>query len=177
MYIGPGKPELRSDQFTDFEDDSLNILYLENDKNIAKHIYEFKPDSIVTITKDFTEFPELCNLSLEWRNKWISIDDINLKDETDLVTVGDTAYKVAMNNMLDNDVLRDMVSWFTPIYNTKEKLWNTYQSLQNQTNPYWEWVIVNDSTDGNKTISIAEQIAKSDPRVKLYDFLLRILPK
>ena len=29
MYIGPGKPELRSDQFTDFEDDSLNILYLE----------------------------------------------------------------------------------------------------------------------------------------------------
>lgn len=171
IYIGPGTPELISDQYTDFEDDTLNILHLQTDKDIAKHIYTFKPDSIVTVTKDYLEFPELCDLGLEVRNKWVSVDEIDLKDENSIKHVGNVAYSVAMQNMLTNDVLKDMVSWFTPIYNTGEKLYRTYESLKNQTNPYWEWVIVNDSTDGNKTISIAEELAEQDPRIKLYDFV------
>jgi glycosyltransferase involved in cell wall biosynthesis len=62
------------------------------------------------------------------------------------------------------------VSFFTPIYNTKEKLWKTYESVRNQTYPNWEWVIVNDSSDNGKTLKIALEIASQDFRVKVYDF-------
>jgi glycosyltransferase involved in cell wall biosynthesis len=63
-----------------------------------------------------------------------------------------------------------IVSFFTPIYNTKDKLWTTYDSVKNQTYPNWEWVIVNDSSDGGKTLKIALEIASQDHRVRVYDF-------
>lgn len=169
MYIGPGKPMLKSDQPVDWEDSDLNVLHLKNDNNISEHLYSFNPDAIITLTDDPLKVPELYNQGLEVRNKWFTASDIDSKES--LKKAGDAAYRVAMYNMLVNDVQKDMVSWFTPIYNTGERLRHTYQSLQNQTNPYWEWVLVNDSTDGNVTISIAEEIAKMDPRVKLYDFV------
>jgi len=77
-----------------------------------------------------------------------------------------------MNTMLDKNSLEDseMISYFTPIYNTGDKLYNTYASLVEQTYSNWEWVLVNDSTDGGRTLKIAEDIASKDPRVKVYDF-------
>jgi glycosyltransferase involved in cell wall biosynthesis len=74
--------------------------------------------------------------------------------------------------MLDINGLEDadMVSYFTPIYNIGNKLYNTYQSLLDQTYSNWEWVIVNDSTDGGRSLKVAEKIASKDPRVKVYDF-------
>jgi glycosyltransferase involved in cell wall biosynthesis len=74
-----------------------------------------------------------------------------------------------MENILKNDNSQ-LISYFTPAYNTKEVLYRTYKSLKEQTYNNWEWVIVNDSTDGGKTLKIAEDIAKNDPRVKVYDF-------
>jgi glycosyltransferase involved in cell wall biosynthesis len=74
-----------------------------------------------------------------------------------------------MNSILRSDY-DAVVSFFTPIYNTKEKLWTTYDSVKNQTFPNWEWVIVNDSSDGGKTLKIALEIASQDHRVKVYDF-------
>tara|TARA_B100000902_G_scaffold204965_1_gene195398 strand:+ start:8327 stop:10183 length:1857 start_codon:yes stop_codon:yes gene_type:complete len=166
LYVGPGKPDLKSNQFEEWEESSLNTLHVENDKGIASVITDFKPDSILTVSDDdITENPELCTMSLEIRNKWFNIKSLDSE-----ILAGDIAYGVAMNNMIENQVLKDYVSWFTPIYNTGKKLYRTYESLKNQTNPNWEWVLVNDSNDGSKTISIAEDIASSDPRVKLYDF-------
>jgi glycosyltransferase involved in cell wall biosynthesis len=42
--------------------------------------------------------------------------------------------------------------------------------MKSQVYSNWEWVLVNDSTDGGKTLRIAESIASKDPRVKVYDF-------
>ncbi len=166
LYVGPGKPKLKSKQFEEYEDSSLRVLHVENDKDIAKVISDFKPDSILTVSKDsMKENKELCGMSLEIRNKWFNVENAD-----DVVEAGNTAYHVAMNGMINNQVLENYVSWFTPIYNTGEKLRLTYQSLVSQTNPNWEWVLVNDSNDGHETISIAEEIASIDPRVKLYDF-------
>ena len=166
LYVGPGKPKLKSKQFEEYEDSSLRVLHVENDKDIAKVISDFKPDSILTVSKDsMKENKELCGMSLEIRNKWFNVESAD-----DVVEAGNTAYHVAMNGMINNQVLENYVSWFTPIYNTGEKLRLTYQSLVSQTNPNWEWVLVNDSNDGHETISIAEEIASIDPRVKLYDF-------
>jgi glycosyltransferase involved in cell wall biosynthesis len=61
----------------------------------------------------------------------------------------------------------ELVSVFTPIYNTGKKILRTYSSLVNQSYTNWEWVIVNDS-DNLETMNILKEF--NDPRIKIYDF-------
>jgi glycosyltransferase involved in cell wall biosynthesis len=63
-----------------------------------------------------------------------------------------------------------LISYFTPTYNTGVRLYETYQSLLNQTYQNWEWVIVDDSNDDGKTLQISKNIASLDHRVKVYSF-------
>ena len=167
LYISDDEPELKSLKILDYEDDSLEIKYLKSDENIAASLASFKPDVIITRGESWESFPELANMSLQFRRKWINLEkDVSIED------AGQIAYQCSMESMLNPDGLEDssMISYFTPIYNTGEKLFNTYQSLLEQTYGNWEWVLVNDSTDGGKTLKIAESIAAKDPRVRLYDF-------
>lgn len=62
---------------------------------------------------------------------------------------------------------KPVISVFTPLYNTKELLWQTYYSLKAQTFTFWEWVLLDDSTD-EETWKIASEIADQDNRVKLF---------
>lgn len=164
LYIGKTKPELKSIKYLSYEADELDVKYLETDKYCASYMRSFNPDAIITNGESWKEFPNLASLPLQFRKKWFNTDDMD--------NIGNTAYSVAMNSILDPSNLEDdqMISFFTPIYNTGEKLWNTYESVRDQTYSNWEWVLVNDSTDGGKTLKIAEQIALVDPRVKVYDF-------
>ena len=167
IYVGEGQPDLRSTKILSYEADELNVRYLEDDTEIVRNIAEFQPDAIVTKGESWRAFPDLANLPLQFRRKWI-----NLTEDKDVQEFGDAAYSVAMNSMLDPTNLDDqnLISFYTPIYNTGEKLWNTYASVARQTYRNWEWILVNDSTDGGKTLKIAEEIAANDPRVKVYDF-------
>ena len=139
-------------------------VHLEDDEDVVRVIAEFKPDSIITVGESFKSFPNLGALPLQFRRKWINIDN-----EEDLKKVGDIAYGVSEQAMLDPTNMNDesLISFFTPIYNTKEKLYETYESVARQTYSNWEWVLMNDSTDGGRTLKIAEDIAKNDPRVSL----------
>jgi O-antigen biosynthesis protein len=60
-----------------------------------------------------------------------------------------------------------LVSVFTASYKSKEKIQRPYRSLLNQTYPHWEWVIVDDSGDGDETY---RQFLHplDDPRVRRY---------
>ena len=167
LYIGEDEPSLKSLKILDYEDDNLDVKYLKTDKDIALSLASFKPDVIITRGESWENFPEMASMPLQFRRKWLNIQ----KEVTD-GDVGQTAYQCSMESMLNPDGLEDssMISYFTPIYNTGEKLHNTYQSLLDQTYVNWEWVLVNDSTDGGKTLKIAESIAAKDPRVRLYDF-------
>jgi len=162
MLINDFDIELKSNKFYDYEDDSLETINIRNDHDIVKNIAKHKPDSIITVSKDYREFKELCNQPLQIRSKWYNLEKI-------INNIGDIGYNCAMNNILVNDN-STLISYFTPIYNTGDILYRTYQSLKNQTYTNWEWVIVNDSTDNGKTLKIAEEISKNDYRVKLYDF-------
>ena len=163
LYIGEDTPQLKSIKYADYEDDSLIVRHVKNDDTINKDIVEFKPDSIISISQDyFNDYKNLCEKPVYVRNKWINLDEYESN-------VGEIAYNCAMHNMLRADY-DTTVSFFTPIYNTKEKLWKTYESVRNQTYPNWEWVIVNDSSDNGKTLKIALEIASQDFRVKVYDF-------
>jgi glycosyltransferase involved in cell wall biosynthesis len=167
LYIGDDKPELKSLKILDYEADNLEVLHLESDENIGEHLAAFKPDCIITREEHWAKFKNMASMPLQFRRKWI-----NLSKNDTIQNVGQIAYQCSMETMLNPDGLEDssMISYFTPVYNTGDKLFNTYQSLVNQTYNNWEWVIVNDSTDGGKTLKIAESIAAKDPRVRLYDF-------
>jgi glycosyltransferase involved in cell wall biosynthesis len=157
------KLDLKSNHFG-YESSNLNILQLKNDESIDKVLSTFNPDSIITIGENFSLFPNLCNKSLDFRKRWLHFNKIE-------DNLGDMSYKCANSYILDtSDTNTPLISFFTPIYNTGEKLWRTYESLRTQTYNNWEWCIVNDSTDSGFTLKIAESIAEQDCRVKLYDF-------
>lgn len=167
LYIGKDEPELKSFKVLHYEADNLEVKYLKSDENINIHISSFKPDCIITRGDSWEDFKVLASMPLQFRRKWI-----NIPENVSIQEVGQSAYQCSMYSMLSQDSLEDseMISYFTPIYNTGDKLWNTYKSLLEQTYTNWEWVLVNDSTDGGRTLKIAEKIASNDPRVKVYDF-------
>lgn len=162
LLINQYDKELKSNKFADYEEDGLDTLCLPNDIGIEDVLIKYNPDSIVTISDDWTNFPNLATQPLQVRNKWITLPEV---DEF----TGERAYHCAMENILINNTSQ-LISYFTPIYNTGNLLYRTYESLKSQTYTNWEWVIVNDSSDNGKTLKIAENIAKMDPRVKVYDF-------
>ncbi|MES2411895.1 MAG: glycosyltransferase family 2 protein [Bacteroidota bacterium] len=60
-----------------------------------------------------------------------------------------------------------LVSIITPTYNSEKFISATIQSVQNQTYPTWELIIIDDcSTD--KTVEIINRVVKSDSRIKLH---------
>lgn len=167
IYIGKDEPELKSLKILDYEADNLDVRYLKDDSNIVRELADFIPDVIISRGESFREFPKLASMPLQFRRKWMNITEDKTVEE-----VGQAAYQCSMVSMLDPNGLEDseMISYTTPIYNTGDKLYNTYQSLLDQTYSNWEWVLINDSTDGGRTLKIAQDIASRDPRVKVYDF-------
>jgi len=155
--------ELKSKKFTDYEDDRLNVKFIQ-DRDINVTLSEFNPDSIITIGKSFEEFTNLMKQPLDVRRRWIHSEEYG--DD-----LGNLGYLASMNYILNPDKSETpLISFFTPIYNIGNKLLRTYQSLREQTYDNWEWVVVNDSSDEGKTLKIAEKLAENDSRVKLYDF-------
>ena len=63
--------------------------------------------------------------------------------------------------------MNDLVSILIPTYNTEKFIRSTIESVQNQTYTNWEMILVDDaSTD--KTVSIIEEFAQKDSRIKLF---------
>lgn len=163
LYYGEGEPDLKSWKAADYESNELRVFHKTNDNNLSEDLYTINPDAILTCADDWSKFKNLASQPLDVRSRWIHMSDTNESS-------GESAYQCAMGYILNQNNPKDLVSYFTPIYNIGEKLRQTYQSLQNQTNYNWEWVLVNDSTDGGLTLKVAEDIAKGDNRVKVYDF-------
>jgi glycosyltransferase involved in cell wall biosynthesis len=155
--------ELQSNYISDYESTELNTLTIKDDTNIDRVIQDYNPDSIVTIGDTFENFPNLLNKSLDIRSRWIHFSEFE--------NIGDPSYLCATNWMMsDHDEKTPLISFFTPVYNTGDVLWRTYHSLKDQDYTNWEWVVVNDSSDGGLTLQIAEEISNIDCRVKVYDF-------
>ena len=156
--------ELKSNKYYDYEDDRMNVRFI-GDKEVVKELSEFDPDAILTIGEDPGQFTNLYKQHLDIRSRWIHSTDKNQNN------IGEIMYQCSMNYILGGgDKSQPLVSFFTPFFNTGEKLLRTYQSLKEQSYLNWEWVLVNDSNDGGKTLKIAEEIANNDTRVKVYDF-------
>ena len=62
--------------------------------------------------------------------------------------------------------MRKTVCFVTPTYNASFHLRECYESLKEQSNPNWDWVILNDMSNDD-TLKIACDIAKSDERQRV----------
>ena len=162
LFIGEQEPVLKSWKAADYESDDLRVLYKKNDSDLSETLKNWNPDCILTNSESWSDFKNLSSQPIDVRSRWIHLPNIDGSS-------GENAYQCSMSYILNYSQL-ELVSYFTPIYNLGEKLKQTYASLQNQTNNNWEWVLVNDSTDGGLTLKVAEELAKNDNRIKLYDF-------
>lgn len=62
---------------------------------------------------------------------------------------------------------KPLVSIVTPFFNAINYFMETYNSVLNQSFPFWEWIIVNDGSTEVNTIEFLEKIAISDNRIKI----------
>ncbi|MFN4198644.1 MAG: glycosyltransferase family 2 protein [Flavobacterium sp.] len=60
-----------------------------------------------------------------------------------------------------------LVSIITPTFNSAPYLRETYQSLQNQTYPHWEWLVIDDASRDN-SVEVLQELQQSDSRIKLF---------
>jgi glycosyltransferase involved in cell wall biosynthesis len=151
--------ELKSSKLASYESDELAVIRADN-HTALQEIIDKDPDAILTIG-DYTKYSSLLNLPPDFRLRWINLATHE--------KAGEVAYLCGMNYILSSSINQDLISVFTPIYNTGEKLIRTYTSMIEQTYVNWEWVLVDDSTD-SETTRIAEQLASVDPRVKVFNF-------
>lgn len=83
-----------------------------------------------------------------------------------------TDYNIpAMRPVFDTaDFHRPRVSYFTPLYNTPQKsIERTARTVLNQTNPNWEWVLVDDSSNAADAARLEKYFASiGDDRIKYY---------
>lgn len=63
----------------------------------------------------------------------------------------------------------DLVSIYTPTYNTGELIYKAYDSIKKQTYTSWEWIICDDGSNP-KTRKFLAKIAAEDKRVKVFYF-------
>jgi glycosyltransferase involved in cell wall biosynthesis len=167
LYIGDNQPIIKTSNIAEWEANELNVKYTINDNNIVEDLVSFKPDCIITNNDNgWEKYPNMASMPISFRKKWIHTTS------NDLDYLGDIGYNTSMFNILEDANLKDeeLISFITPVYNTGDKIITTYNSLVEQTYNNWEWVLVNDSTDGGKTLKIIESISKKDPRVVIYDF-------
>ena len=159
LYIGEGKPELKSNVHLGYEDTSLNVDYA-TPKDLVWSDYKFDEyDSIISVGGKWEDIPVLPHESPIIRRRWMHLD----KED------GEVAYNVAMNYILTNDIPK--VSLFTPAYKTPiARLERLFESIRNQTSDSWEWVIVNDSPKDKRLSEYLELISSIDPRIKVFTF-------
>ena len=60
-----------------------------------------------------------------------------------------------------------LISIITPYYNGGKYIEQTYRCVENQTFPWFEWIIVDDGSTEQRSLEILDKLAKSDPRIRV----------
>ncbi|NLC73384.1 MAG: glycosyltransferase [Ruminococcaceae bacterium] len=72
-----------------------------------------------------------------------------------------------INNIYDKIIATPLVSIVTPYYNGSKYLEQTFNSVQNQTFPWFEWIIVNDGSTGAEDVELLSILSKQDARIRV----------
>lgn len=133
--------------------DIVKVYSFPNFDNFESNYNEYDPDIIVIFGQQFHTNIDSINYRLHFMDEIV--------DDTILANV-----VVCQSTFRNSAGIRPMFSVFTPTYMTGDRIYRTYKSLQEQTFVDWEWVIVDDSPEGDDTWDKLQELAKNDFRVK-----------
>lgn len=74
--------------------------------------------------------------------------------------------KCLLNRNLNRDEL-PLISIITPFYNSGEHFEQTFNCVVNQSFPWFEWIIVDDGSTDEKSLSLLRKLSCMDPRIRL----------
>lgn len=162
--FGKVLPNLKSHTAEDWEQTDFKLVHCDSNTNISDLMINHQPNVFLSFG-DWSSFQNLCEAPYEIRKKWINYS----QDENDYEKIGNEVKNVFLNHTFYFSKSEyPLVSIITPTFNIQSKLFRTYNSLLEQTYKNWEWIIIDDSTDNNKTFEIAKSISETDHRVKLF---------
>lgn len=156
----------------------FTFLQIKNDLELKSVLASFNPHIILTfledkhITDDPLEtqhyipakrFPNLYNARIEENRRWLSLPISMPPDE-----IGEQL--MIMFLKIINKIPIVLFSIVTTLYMTPSyKLKRLYDSIFNQTNTNWEWIVVDDSPgDHNETYDFINDLSKDDNRIQLF---------
>lgn len=135
----------------------------QDDRDLMARLAATRPHAIVTFG-DVADYGHLQRSPLEFRRRWIHIDD----RDANLQIVADRVLHVFLDVALNKRFPEEpVVSVFTPTYRTGDRLLRPFTSLIGQSYANWEWIIYDDSPDDD-TFKLAMELAEQDPRVHVF---------
>lgn len=136
----------------------FDLKVLDSSINILNELDEFRGvDCIITIG-DGIDFTPLCDLSIEYRFKWIHVTEFDPKKLVDYI-INVFLYNINRDKKSNEKIF----SIFTCTYKTPHTDFDRlYTSLLNQTYRNWNWFILDDSPNDDTINYIT---SKHDPRI------------
>ena len=133
-----------------------------SEQYVPEAIASFGPDVIISFGS-LDEVPDLFEMSLHIRKKWIHFENMPTDDEID------NAVKSCYKSLIydDREFSEILISVITPTYKTKD-IYLAYRSMISQTYQNWEWVLYDDGSDDEDLEEKLQRISKYDPRVKYF---------
>ena len=155
-----GEFELISDvYFWEGLQDVVYVYSYESYEDFEEHYNKIQPDIIIQIGTPFATNNDSINKRIHFLET--SVEDPVLAN----IIVCQATFRNSAG-------ITPRFSVFTPTYMIADRIERTYQGLKNQTFTDWEWVVVDDSPEGDLTWEKLLEISKKDFRVKPH----RILP-
>ena len=147
----------------EYEENTFILLNYENDYQLNDIIKKYDPHVYITFG-DWQKYKILCGAPYEIRKRWM-----NYPTDVSLDQLGEDALNCYLHSTFNYDVNESpLVSIFTPAYRSSQKIFRPLQSLLNQTYKNWEWIIVDDSDDDDKTFNLLKEISEIDYRIKVF---------
>jgi glycosyltransferase involved in cell wall biosynthesis len=145
------------------EPDGFRVRALPDPSRLVEALVAELPHVLIT-TGDVADVPELLRQPLEVRRRWLHFDQAPATP-----ALVESVLNAALATMTQPDRFPEtpLVSVFTPLYRTGERLHRAHRSLLEQTYDNWEWVLYDDSPE-LETFRLASSLANSDPRIRVF---------
>ena len=161
--------DLQSPPAAPHETRQLDCRWYPSDAELGEILVRERPDIIVSFG-DRGEYPRLAAAPHQVRRRWLHFD-VARPSEVERDQCGALVLCYFLRRVLARDPepqTPPLVSVFTPVFRTGERIYRTYRSLLDQTFDNWEWVVVDDSDDDGATRQRLDSLAVADPRVAIH---------
>lgn len=143
-------------------------MTVEDVSSLMSSIARFRPDVIVT--SDFVP-GRLKNAAFELRRRWIHVDPAAPPEK--VAEAVEACYAFNLWGPHPNAASNPLFTVYTAAFNPGDHIEDAYRSLEEQTCPDWEWVVVDDrSSDG--TWERLVRMASEDVRVRPFSSGVRL---